>query len=258
VSSGLMIGIMLARPVSSFIAAQSSWRVVFALSAVAMVILAAALSRSLPTRTPRTKMTYGELMGSMVHLVSGTPILRRRAFIQGCLFFAFSLFWTTTPLLLAGPHYGLTQNGIALFALAGVSGAIAAPIAGRIADRGWGRPATGAAIALVALAMLGSIFVPQGSAVALLLLVTAAIAVDFGVQANLVFGYRAIFALAPEVRGRLKGVYLSTAFVGGAIGSALGAWAYARGGWGLACCVGLTPPLIALARFLIGVVTGKE
>ena len=81
------------------------------------------------------------------------------------------------------------------------------------------------------------------------LLVAAAIAVDFGVQANLVFGYRAIFALAPETRGRLNGVYLSTAFVGCAIGSALGAWAYARGGWGLACCVGLTPPLIALARF---------
>jgi len=249
---------MLARPVSSFIAAQSSWRVVFGLSAVAMVILAAVLSRSLPTRTPRTKMTYGELMGSMVHLVRGTPILRRRAFYQGCLFFAFSLFWTTTPLLLAGPHYGLTQNGIALFALAGVSGAIAAPIGGRIADRGWGRPATGAAIALVALTMLGSIFVPQGSVVALSLLVAAAIAVDFGVQANLVFGYRAIFALAPEARGRLNGVYLSTAFVGGAIGSAIGAWAYARGGWGLACCVGLIPPLIAFTRFLIGVVTGKE
>ena len=111
---------------------------------------------------------------------------------------------------------------------------------------------------LVALTMFGSLFVPQGSAVALLLLVAAAIAVDFGVQANLVFGYRAIFALAPEARGQLNGVYLSTAFVGGAIGSALGAWAYARGGWALACGVGLTPPLIALARFLIGVATGKE
>jgi predicted MFS family arabinose efflux permease len=258
VSSGLMIGIMLARPVSSFIAAQSSWRVVFGLSAMAMVALAAGLSRALPTRAPRTKMTYGELMGSMVHLVKGTPILRLRAFYQGCLFFAFSLFWTTTPLLLAGPHYRLTQNGIALFALAGVSGAIAAPIGGRIADRGWGRPATGGAISLVALAMLGSILIPQGSVVGLSLLVAAAIAIDFGVQANLVLGFRAIFSLAPDARGRLNGVYLSTAFVGGAIGSALGAWAYARGGWGLACCVGLAPPLIALVRFLLGVVTGKE
>jgi predicted MFS family arabinose efflux permease len=258
VSSGLMIGIMLARPASSFIAAQSSWRVVFGLSAAAMVILAASLSRALPTRAPRTTLTYTELMASMFHLVKETPVLRRRAFYQGCLFFAFSLFWTTIPLLLAGPHYHLTQNGIALFALAGVSGAIAAPIAGRVADRGWSRPATGAAIALVVLTMLGSIFIPQGSIVALSLMVAVAIAIDFGVQANLIFGYRAIFAVAPEARGRLNGVYLSTAFVGGALGSALGAWAYARGGWPLACGVGLTLPTLALARFLVGLATGKE
>ena len=85
----------------------------------------------------------------MAHLTAATPILRRRAFYQSCLFFAFSLFWTTVPLLLAGPHYRMTQNGIALFGLAGVSGAIAAPIAGRLADRGWSRSATIAAIVLV-------------------------------------------------------------------------------------------------------------
>jgi predicted MFS family arabinose efflux permease len=258
VSSGLMIGIMMARPVSSFIAAQSSWRVVFGISSAAMVLLAAGLSRALPQRAPRTEMTYRKLMGSMAQLVRGEPVLRRRAFYQGCLFFSFSLFWTTIPLLLAGPDYRLTQNGIALVALAGVSGAIAAPIAGRIADRGWGRPATGGAITLVALAMLGSIFIRQGSLVGLSLLVAVAIAIDFGVQANLIFGYRAIFALAPEARGRLNGVYLSTAFVGGAMGSALGALAYAHGGWSLACGVGLTPPGIALARFLVGIATGKQ
>jgi predicted MFS family arabinose efflux permease len=106
--------------------------------------------------------------------------------------------------------------------------------------------------------MFASILIPQGSTVALSLLVVAAVAIDFGVQANLVLGFRAIFSLAPDARGRLNGVYLSTAFVGGAIGSALGAWAYARGGWSLACCVGLTPPIIALSRFLIGVATGIE
>jgi predicted MFS family arabinose efflux permease len=202
VSSGLMIGIMMARPVSSFIAAQSSWRAVLALSAAAMVALAAFLSRSLPRRAPQTKMTYGELMGSMVHLVMATPVLRRRAFYQACLFFAFSLFWTTIPLLLAGPHYGLTQNGIALFALAGVSGAIAAPIGGRVADRGWGRQATGCAIAIVALAMLGSIVIPQGSTVALLLLVAIAIAIDFGCQANLVLGLSFSYSILGCTQGR--------------------------------------------------------
>jgi predicted MFS family arabinose efflux permease len=251
VSSGLMIGIMLARPVSSFIAAQSSWRAVFVLSSAAMVALAAVLSRALPVRAPQTRMTYGALIGSMAHLAAATPLLRRRAFYQSCLFFAFSLFWTTTPLLLAGPHYRMTQNGIALFGLAGVSGAIAAPIAGRLADRGFSRPTTGAAIVLVAAGLPLTLLAAPGSPLALALLVAAAIAIDFGVQGNLVLGFRAIFALAPDARGRLNGAYIATFFAAGAVGSAVGAWAYARGGWTLACWVGVAPPLLALARFLL-------
>ncbi len=256
VSSGLMIGIMTARPVSSFIAAQSTWRMVFALAAVAMAALAAVLSYALPTRAPRTKMTYPELMSSMVRLATTTPILRRRAFYQACLFFCLSLFWTTIPLLLAGPQHRLTQNGIALFALVGVSGAIGAPLAGRVADRGWSRPATGVAMLLVLIGLLVTLLPSPGSSLALLVL--AAVVIDFGVQTNLVLGYRAIFALAPDARGRVNGVYFASVFSGGAIGSALGAWAYARGGWGLACCLGLIPPVLALGQFAIGVATGKE
>jgi predicted MFS family arabinose efflux permease len=256
VTSGLMIGIMTARPLSSFIAAQTSWRVVFGLSAAAMAVLAAVLSRALPTRAPRNTMTYLELMSSMIELARSTPVLRRRAFYQACLFFAFSLFWTTTPLLLAGPLHRLTQNGIALFALVGVSGAIGAPLAGRIADRGWSRPAICAVILLVVAGLLVTLLPTPGSS--LPFLVVAAIAIDFGVQANLVLGYRAIFTLAPESRGRVNGVYLASLFVGGALGSALGAWAYAEGGWFLSCCLALVPPLLALARFAIHVARGEE
>jgi predicted MFS family arabinose efflux permease len=250
VMSGLMVGIMVARPVASFIASEASWRAVFAVSAALMIALALVLSRTLPVRTPESRMSYGALIGSMARLAAATPVLRLRAFYQSCLFGAFSLFWTTTPLLLAGPDYGLTQRGIALFALAGVSGAVAAPIAGRLADRGYTGPATAGAICLVALEFLATIAVPQGSTLALALLVAAAIAVDFGIQANVVLGMRAIFALAPEARGRLNGVYIATFFAAGALGSAVGAWAYAKGGWLLASRIGLALPLIALARFV--------
>ena len=150
-----------------------------------------------------------------------------------------------------------TQRGIALFGLAGVSGAIAAPIAGRLADRGLTEPATAGAILIVAAGFLAAIVVPQGSTLALTMLVAAAIAIDFGVQANLVLGFRAVFALAPEARGRLNAVYLATFFLAGAIGSAVGAWAYARGGWGLASAIGLALPLVALARLLFRAATGR-
>ncbi len=139
VVSGLMLGIMLARPVSSFIAEFSSWHTVFYLSAAVMVVLAVVLALKLPTRRPETSLNYISLLGSMVSLVLTQPVLRRRAAYQFCQFASFSLFWTVTPLLLAGPAFGLSQAGIALFALAGVAGAIASPIAGRLADRDLGR-----------------------------------------------------------------------------------------------------------------------
>jgi len=258
VSSGLMIGIMAARPASSFVASALSWRAVFVGSAALMAVLAVVLSRTLPVRSPHTRIGYAALIGSMARLAAATPALRLCAFYQTCLFSAFSLFWTTAPLLLAGPHYGLTQKGIALFGLAGVSGAVGAPVAGRLADRGWTAPATLAAILIVAAGFLVTLVVPQGSTLALAALVAAAVAIDFGVQTNLVLGFRAVFALAPEARGRLNAVYLATFFLAGAVGSAVGAWAYARGGWPFAGAIGLALPLVALARFIFRAATGRS
>ncbi len=256
VMSGLMIGIMASRPVASFIASETSWRVVFAASAHLMVALGLVLSRTLPVRKPQARMSYGALIASMGRRAA-TPILRLRAFYQSCLFAAFSLFWTTTPLLLAGPDYRLAQRGIALFGLAGVSGAVAAPIAGRLADRGFSRPATGAAITLVALAFIATMVTKQGSTLALGVLVGAAVAVDFGVQANVVLGLRAIFGARAGSARPPNGIYIATFFAAGALGSAIGAWAYAEGGWTLASRIGLALPLIALARFVFRLATGR-
>src|SRR3984893_9107957 len=85
------------------------------------------------------------ILRSLPGLVARTPVLRRRAFYQGMLFAGFNLFWTGSPLLLAH-EFGLHHRGIALFALAGAAGALSAPIAGRLADRGLTRPATGWAL----------------------------------------------------------------------------------------------------------------
>ncbi len=165
------------------------------------------------------------------------------------MFGAFSLFWTTTPLLLAGPEFRMSQGGIALFALAGVAGAVAAPIAGRVADRGWSRKASGVAMLCVACAFLLTHLGTAGSTGALALLVSAAILLDFGVSANLVLGQRAIFSLGAEYRSRLNGLYMATFFAGGALGSAAGAWAFAHGGWIAASSIGIALPILALLYY---------
>ncbi|MEB2844916.1 MFS transporter [Endobacterium cereale] len=250
VVSGLMLGIMLARPVSSFIAQFSSWHTVFYLSAAVMVVLGVVLAIKLPKRRPETSLNYLSLLGSMVSLALTQPILRRRAAYQFGQFASFSLFWTVTPLLLAGPAFGLSQAGIALFALAGVAGAIASPIAGRLADRDLGRPATALGIAALVVGYLITHIAPEGSWLALGLLTLAAILIDFGVSTTLVISQRAIYGLNPSLRSRLNGLFMAAFFVGGALGSAIGAWAYAKGGWSLASSIGIALPIVAFLYFL--------
>ena len=249
VMSGLMLGIMLARPGSSFIAEFFGWHTVFFVSAAMMVLLAVLLGWALPPRRPEVRLHYGALLGSMAHLARTMPVLRRRALYHACLFGAFSLFWTTAPLLLAGPAFHISQGGIAVFALAGVAGAVVAPVAGRFADRGWTRPATGLGMAAVAVSFLITHIGAPGSTMRLAFLVVAAILLDAGVTMNMVLSQRAVFALGAEFRGRLNGLFMATFFAGGAIGSALGAWAYAQGGWTLAAWFGLALPILALCYF---------
>ncbi|GIL40384.1 MFS transporter [Roseiterribacter gracilis] len=249
VMSGLLLGIMLARPVSSFLTDLFSWRAVFVVSAIVMLIETVVLARALPPRQPDSSLRYGALLRSMITLVVTTKVLRRRALIHACLFGAFSVFWTAAPLLLASPAFGLSQTGIALFALTGAAGAIAAPLAGRWGDKGLSQRLTPVAIVLVALAFLLSKVGAEGSTLSLAALTVAGVVLDFGLVSNLVFSQRAIYAINPAARGRLNGVFMATFFAGGAIGSALGAWAYVQGGWALASWIGFAAPVCALLYF---------
>ncbi|CAB3746235.1 hypothetical protein LMG29739_00134 [Paraburkholderia solisilvae] len=251
VTSGVLLGIMLARPASSFVTQlSSSWHTIFYLSAALMAALMILLALALPPRRPLSKLGYFELLASMRHLVFTQPVVRRRSFYSGCLGAAFSLFWTTTPLLLAGPAFRLSQSGIALFALIGVSGSVAATVSGSLADRGWTRPATALAMLAVAGALLLTRVVEPGASFSLTLLVIAGVVLDFGVSSNMSLGQRAIFSLGAQFRSRVNGIYMTTFFAGSALGSALGGWTYAQGGWPLASLVGLVFPLMALVYFV--------
>ncbi|PWC79849.1 MFS transporter [Azospirillum sp. TSH64] len=246
VMSGLLLGILLARPVSSLIADSLGWRAVFGLSAVAMVGFAVLMRRVLPQRRPTGRSSYGALLGSLGRLLVRTPVLQRRTVYQTMMFAAFSLYWTSVPLLLAGAPFHLSQRGIALFALSGAAGALVAPIAGRIADRGWTRPATGFALAMAAL----SFFVARAGEGSIALLVLAGLLLDMGVQMNMVLGQRAIYSLGAETRSRMNAIYMAIFFLGGAAGSALAGYAFAVGGWEPVTWIGFAFPAIGLLFYL--------
>lgn len=250
VVSGLLLGIMVARPVASVLAGFGGWQAVFGIAAALVLLLAVVLHFKLPQRRPAATQRYGALIASLWPVLANTVVLRRRALYHAGLFGAFSLFWTVVPQVLAGPDFGLSQNGIALFALVGMAGAVASPIAGRLADAGHTLGATAIALAVGALSFMLPLLEPESKPLALGLLALAAIVLDAAVAANLVLGQRALFALGAEIRSRLNGLYFALFFAGGALGSALGGWVYAQYGWHAALVTGMLLPALALPAWL--------
>ncbi|AYX32501.1 major facilitator family transporter [Burkholderia pseudomallei] len=245
IMSGLLLGILLSRPVASFIADHFGWRAVFAFGAATMAVVTVLLMLTVPSRRPAHQATYMQLIRSLGRLVATQPVLRERSLYQGLMFGSFSLFWSAAPVELMHHHH-LSQSAIALFSLVGAMGASSAPIAGRLADAGHTGRATVVALGLAAASFAPALFVP-GAGVAGL--VATGILLDFAVQMNMVLGQREIYALDAHSRNRLNSIYMTSIFVGGAIGSALASALYEHGGWTWIAIVGALFPLAALARF---------
>lgn len=260
VMSGLMVGILLSRPLASLIADAWSWRAFYCLSAAALIGLTCVLAYFLPPRQPTAKASYGSLIASLLNLLRDEPVLRRRALTAALVMAAFSLFWTAVALRLALPPFNLDQRGIALFALVGAGGAAVTPLFGRAGDRGWTRPATIAChlvlIVALGLAAWGG-FSTSGAGWwwSMVLLAVSAVLLDIGVTGDQTLGRRAINLLHPKARARLNGLFVGIFFIGGSLGSMLAGIAWAWAGWQAVCGVGMA---FAIAALLVDFVCGPE
>ncbi len=106
---------------------------------------------------------------------------------------------------------------------------MAAPLAGRLGDRGHIRAGTAGALITVALSCWLAGW--TGALHSLPLLVLFALTLDGATQVNQVLGQRVIFSLPGEDRGRVNAVYMTIVFLLGAGGSAVATLAYHAGGW---------------------------
>jgi predicted MFS family arabinose efflux permease len=243
VMSGLLIGILLARTASGLIAGVFGWRAVFVFAAGAMLLLAAVLSRALPSDPPSEKLPYRDLLGSVIALIREQPVLRQRMAIGAASFGCFSVLWTSLAFLLSAAPYNYGNVVIGLFGLVGVAGATAAPIVGRLADRGKGPMATTGGL-IVLLASWALLAAGTSSVVALIIGIAV---LDLAVQAAHITNQSVIYALAPEARSRLTTAYMVSFFLGGAIFSALASLLYSSGGWTGICALGAASAALALA-----------
>lgn len=232
VMTGLLLGILLSRVISGFVADLFSWRYVFLVAALSVAICLVAIARGMPSFTPTTRLAYTDLIKSLFSLLVKYPALRAAALAQGLLAAGFSAFWSTLAVMLHAAPFNMSSSVAGAFGLAGAAGALAAPFAGKFADKLGARHivrfGTLITTGFFLLMALGS---QLDVGLALIVLVIGTVGFDLGVQVSLIGHQTIVYGLDAAARSRLNAVLLSGMFIGMSAGSAVGAILLSGWGW---------------------------
>lgn len=249
VTSGIVLGILLARSVAGTLTDLSGWRTVYIVSALLTLVIALLLWRALPRQhRPLSSLSYFSLIRSLGTLLVEEPILRIRAVIAMLIFANITTLLAPLVLPLTAPPYSMSHTEVGLFGLAGAAGALGAIRAGRWADRGHGQRITGIALALMLFAWLPISMLDHS----ILWLIVGVLVIDFGLQATHVTNQGMIYRVRPDAQNRLTAAYMVFYSIGSAIGSSTSTIIYAHAGWTGVCISGAG---ISLATILFWALT---
>lgn len=245
---GSIGGMLLSRTLGGLVGGSLGWRAPYLAAAVLTLVSALVLSRSLPRTEPASRERYPALIAAPLRLLRTEPDLRRSCFYQAALFGGFSAAWTGVALLLTGPAYGLTTRAVGLLALVNAATMFCTPLAGRVADRRGPDLVNRVSMLAVAASALVLVAGARGGTPGLAALVAGFLVLDVAMQSGMVANQVRIYALGDSERSRLNTAYMTCAYLGGSLGSWLGAHAYARFGWRGVCALVAVLAVLALGK----------
>jgi predicted MFS family arabinose efflux permease len=227
VFAGILIGILSARVFGGLVAEWFGWRSVFGISAVSMLLLTLMLRIILPDIPNTFRGRYRELLISALKQIPRFPRLRKASMSGFLLFGVFCSFWTTLTFHLSRPPFLFHSDTIGLFGLVAIAGALIAPAFGKRADKGLARHSMILAVSLTIVSIILLKFISD-SVMAILF---AVFLLDIGVQILQVTNMAVIYSLDATSHSRVNTIFMTTLFIGGAVGTSAGLYCWKTGGW---------------------------
>lgn len=252
IMSGLLLGILLARTASGLMASFTNWQGIFWVASVFLAILAITLWRCLPTYKSQTDLNYFQLLGSIFKLFTTTPVLRTRSLIGALIFAHFGLLWTSMAFLLSSEPFNYSEAVIGLFGLVGAAGALMAGKAGAWVDKGKGKTTTTVGLIILLLSWGFIIIAPYYHWIGVISFIVGVVLLDLAVQGVHVTNQSTIYRILPDARNRLTAAYMTSYFIGGALGSFLSGYTYNQYGWMGVSTTGLIIGLLGIIVWFLG------
>ena len=231
--AGAILGIVLSRPVASLITDLAGWRAVYLTAACMTALLVVLMSRHFPRKfSSQERLSYMEILRSMVRLMSTVTGLWPRLFIMFSVFAAFTMFWSTAPLYLR--EAGFSHTDIALLSLTSLIAPLCALLAGQMVDRGLGYQTVMVSTAMMATAFL----LPFGLGTCSFMMIVMILMLEPGAHMTNVVTQQTVLLQNAEARSRLNALCICFNISGGALGACLGPWLYIRTNWNVVVAVG--------------------
>lgn len=247
VMSGLLMGILLSRFFSGIVGELWGWRTMFKIAAGLMVVAWLLVYRYLPELRPNFKGSYGSLMRSVWQFAKTQPVLQLASFRGAMGFGAMSAVFTTLVFHMEKAPFFAGSSVVGGFGLIGAVGALAAAFVGRLVQR-FTRYQLIYYSLLILLFSWAFIYLGGYTYGGLII---GIILIDLGLQSSHIMNQSDFFALPIKATNRLNTVYMVSYFIGGSLGTYLGAIGWQYAGWTGVCIVGTTFSLLAFIAHLI-------
>ena len=244
VLSGLLCGILASRVVSGMVGQWLGWRTMFAVASVAMVALIAVTLAIMPGMKPKFSGWWAQLMASVGRMVAGSGRIRVCSVRAALGFGSMLSVWSCMAFRLAAEPFCAGADAVGALGLCGVAGAMVAGGMGRLVGRFGVRrfSVAGAVVLMVAWAVAWGF---DGTYAGL---VVAIILIDIGLQCLQLSNQSACMIEVPDAANRANTIFMTTYFVGGAMGTMLSALGWNMAGWDGVCAVGA---LLAAASLVV-------
>ncbi|MDQ9010507.1 MFS transporter [Acinetobacter gerneri] len=245
--SGLMLGILLARSFAGLLSTLFSWHVIYVICGSILLITTFILYRNISPFPPEKTDKYLHTMQTLYQIFRENSRLRLRAYIGGLTFAGISIIFTTMSLLLAPAPYHFSDFTIGLFGLVGIIGVFLANFTGKFIDKGYAHRIS----ILCGIGLIVSWLFFYSLSYSLIFYVIATVIIYSSLSAIHVTNQSIVYQLSGTAKSRFNAIYMTGYFLGAALGTTTGIYAWRHFGWNGACILGLC---YALCCFMLCVV----